>query len=353
MTIQDLKEKKLLLLECVSGSRAYGLATEQSDTDLKGVYYLPREQFFGLQYIPQISNETNDETYYELGRFVELLSKNNPNILELLATSDDCILYKHPLMNALPVRMFLSKLCRETFAGYAATQVKKARGFKKKIVNPVAPERKSIMSFCFIVNDAGSVPLTDWLAENNLKQEHCGLSKIAHTKELYALYHDEKNELHYSGVMSGELANEVSVSSIPKEEPIKAYLFFNKEAYSVYCKDYREYWDWVAKRNENRYALNEAHGKHYDAKNMMHTIRLLQMAEEIGASNTISVKRNNRTELLAIKSGSFEYEDLLEMADDLMGRIDLAFANSALQDTPDMSVIEATLVKMRTELYLR
>jgi hypothetical protein len=36
---------------------------------------LPKDQFYGLQYIPQVSNETNDEVYYELGRFVELLIK--------------------------------------------------------------------------------------------------------------------------------------------------------------------------------------------------------------------------------------------------------------------------------------
>ena len=81
MTIHDIKNKGLLLFECISGSKACGLDTSQSDTDLKGVFYLPVEQFYGLHYIPQISNETNDEVYYELGRFVELLLKNNPNIL--------------------------------------------------------------------------------------------------------------------------------------------------------------------------------------------------------------------------------------------------------------------------------
>ncbi len=35
------------------------------------------------------------------------------------------------------------------------------------------------------------------------------------------------------------------------------------------------------KRNEERWMMNDSHGKGYDAKNMMHTIRLLQEAEEI------------------------------------------------------------------------
>ena len=144
MTIQEIKDKGLLLFECISGSKAYGLDTSQSDTDLKGVFYLPKDLFYGLEYIPQVNNETNDEVYYELGRFVELLCKNNPNILELLASPNECILYRHPLMDKLNIDMFLSKVCKDTFAGYALTQIRKARGHKKKVVNP---KKKNVKPF--------------------------------------------------------------------------------------------------------------------------------------------------------------------------------------------------------------
>ena len=55
MNILDIKEKGLLLFECIGGSKAYGLDTPQSDTDLRGVYYLPKEQFYGLNYIRQVA----------------------------------------------------------------------------------------------------------------------------------------------------------------------------------------------------------------------------------------------------------------------------------------------------------
>ena len=71
LTLEDLHTQNLILLEAVSGSRAYGLATPESDTDIKGVFYLPKSMFYGMEYIPQISNETNDIVYYELGRFIE------------------------------------------------------------------------------------------------------------------------------------------------------------------------------------------------------------------------------------------------------------------------------------------
>lgn len=351
MTIQELKDKGLILFECISGSRAYGLATPKSDTDIKGVFYLPKEQFYGLGDIEQVSNETNDEVYYELGRFVELLLKNNPNMLELLATPEESILYKHPLMGRLTVSMFLSKLCKETFAGYAITQIRKARGFKKKIVNPVAPERKNILDFCFIMQGHIARPLSEWLQEQGFIAARCGLTSIPHAKCLYALFYDPTGDLRYRGIAAGEASNEVSLSSIPKGESLLAYLHFNQESYSAYCKEYREYWDWVSKRNEDRYEGNMRHGKAYDAKNMMHTIRLLQVAEEILRDGTIRVKRGNREELLDIKAGKYDYDDLLRMADGLMEQIQIAYEHSSLPELPDSATIENTLIGIRDELY--
>jgi hypothetical protein len=235
--------------------------------------------------------------------------------------------------------------------GYALTQIKKARGYKKKIVNPVDAVRKTVIDFCFILQGYQSVPLTKWLAQNNFVQEQCGLSNIPHSKGLYALFYDENNVHRYRGIMSSVLANEVSLSSIPKGEKEKAYLFFNVESYSSYCKDYREYREWVEKRNEHRYLGNMEHGKGYDAKNMMHTIRLLQVAEEILTQGKLNVKRLNREELLSVKAGDRPYNELLEMADSLMARIETAYDNSPLPEVPDKEQIEFVLVQMRETLY--
>ena len=57
MTITQIKEQNLLLFECISGSRAYGTDLPHSDTDLKGVFILPKVSFYGLDYIPQVSSE--------------------------------------------------------------------------------------------------------------------------------------------------------------------------------------------------------------------------------------------------------------------------------------------------------
>lgn len=351
MTIEELKSKNLILFEAIAGSKAFGLDTSTSDTDIKGVFYLPKEVFYGTEYIPQVNNETNDIVYYELGRFVELLTKNNPNILELLASPEDCILYRHPVMEQLELSNFISKLCKETFAGYAATQIKKATGLKKKIVNPVDKERKSLADFCYILFGYSSLPLEQWLAKNNLSQEQCGLVNIPHIKDVYALFTDPAGNLGYKGVVRDSESNQVLLSSVPNGQKEVAYLYCNKDAYSAYCKDYREYWDWVEKRNQERYNTNSKHGKNYDSKNMMHTIRLLQSALQILTRGTLNIRVTNRDELLNIKAGKVEYDDLMQIAESLLNAIETAAETSQLLPTPDKANAEKLLVSIRTSLY--
>ncbi len=146
------------------------MENEHSDTDIKGVFYLPKPYYYGLHsdYIAQVSNKTNDEVYYELGRFVELLLKNNPTVMELLATPSDKILFRHPLMDKLKTEWFISKLCQHTFAGFANSQIKKARGLNKKIVNPMAKAKKSVLDFCSVFIDGKSKALNDSIGLNKI-----------------------------------------------------------------------------------------------------------------------------------------------------------------------------------------
>lgn len=349
MTIEYLKKNNLVILECISGSKAYGLDTPESDTDVKGVFIYPKNLYYGLDYVPQVSNDTNDEVYYELGRFMELLSVNNPNILELLNTPQDKILLKHSVFNRINKKMFLSKLCKNTFGKYAISQIKKARGLKKKIVNPMPKEKKSVLDYCFINFKNGSVSLKEYLQKNNLKQENCGLVNIPNMNNVYGLYYNENEK--YKGVIQSENSNDISLSSIEKGEKQITLMYFNKDGYSFYCKEYKEYWDWIEKRNEVRYESTKAHGKKYDAKNMMHTFRLLEMAIEIGESSEINVLRPNRDFLLRIKKGEFEYEELLTQASKKQELLEEVFINSNLPEKPDLNLINRLTFEIRNELY--
>lgn len=352
MTIETLKSQNLLLLECISGSKAYGLDTIHSDTDIKGIYFLPLELYWKQSYIPQISNETNDQTYYEIGRFFELCLKSNPNMLELLATPADCILYKNPLLNSLTPAVFLSKQCKTSFSEYAITQIKKSKGLNKKAFNPMPEKRKDLLDFCYVLDQAASIPLKQWLDSRKINQSHCGLSAIAHTKGMYALYVDPAQNLSFKGIINSINADSVALSSIPKNLPLAAYLFCNQEAYSMHCREYREYKDWLSHRNELRYQSNLKQTEAYDAKNMMHTFRLLVMAEEIIKTGTIQVRQPDREWLLSIRSGAYSLEALLEMADTIQSRIEAAMPHSPLPESPDTDAALEQLFQIRKALYL-
>jgi len=349
MTIEEIRNKGLIVLECISGSRAYGLDTPTSDTDIKGVFVLPKKDYYGLNYIEQINNESNDIVFYELGRFMELLSCNNPNILELLNTPENAIIWKHPFLDEIETDKILSKLCKDTFGKFAYSQIKKAKGLKKKIVNPVDEQRKSILDFCFVNYQNGAIPLLKYLELKNWNQENCGLVNIPSMRDVYGLYYSKSED--YKGIMRKENSNEVCLSSIPKNLEQEGLLYFNRDGYSTYCKDYREYWDWVSKRNEERYRNTQSHGKNYDAKNMMHVFRLLEMACEIGRERKINVKRPNRDFLLSIKSGKYEYEELLIMSDKLQEEMEQSFEQSTLPEAPNREYINEMTYQLREKFY--
>lgn len=349
LTIDWVKNNGLLVFEVITGSKAYGLDTEKSDTDIRGVFILSKDEFYSLDYTAQVSNESNDIVYYELKRFVELLSKNNPNILEMLNVPANCVIQRNVIMDSLQPGMFLSRLCEKTFANYAYTQIRKAYGLEKKIVNPVDKERKSVLDFCFVYKGDESVPLITFLKQQDWDQDDCGLAGIPHLRDCYNLYYS--TEKSYEGVMRSEISNDVCVSNIPKGEVPAGMLYFNKDGYSVYCKKYKEYWDWVAKRNEERYNSTMAHGKNYDAKNMMHVFRLLLMAKEIATEGRINVFRKDRDFLLGIKQGKYEYDELVEKAEKLKNELPDLYKKADLPDEPDLRRINEQLIEMRVKYY--
>jgi uncharacterized protein len=349
LTLDWVKNNGLLVFEAITGSKAYGLDTAESDTDIRGVFVLPQKMYYGFEYTAQVSNASNDIVYYELKRYLELLSKNNPNILELLGLPESCILYQDEMMKQLVPQLFLSKLCEKTFADYAFTQIKKAYSLEKKIVNPVEGKRKSVLDFCFVYERKEGIPLERFLENQNLSQAKMGLAAIPHMKDCYNLFYSES--VAYNGIIRTEEANEVCLSSIPKGEKPMALLYFNKDGYSVYCKRYKEYWEWVARRNEARYKTTMTHGKKYDSKNMLHVFRLLHMAKEIALEGKINVYRKDREYLLSIKEGLFEYDELVLKAEVIRSELPAYYKNSYLPDKPDIEMINELLISMRSAYY--
>ena len=347
-----------MLFDTISGSRAYGTNKPNSDTDYRGVYILPIDNLLGFDYIEQVSDSTNDSVYYEIGRFLQLLQTQNPNIIELFNMPEENIIYKHPLFDEILKYKgdFISKVCRDSFGGYAVAQIKKARGLNKKIVNPMEKERKTILDFCFVVNDYDTMPLRLWLDLRGYHQERCALVNLPHARDTYALFYDQFYDqlpLGYRGIVNAdETSNEVRLTSIPKGQSSVGVMIYNKDGYTKYCKDYKAYWDWDEEKNQDRYNTNMEHGKGYDSKNMMHCIRLIRMATEIAEQKKVIVKRPDAQELLRIRNGEVEYEELLAEAESKILQLDELYANCDLPDKIDPRFVNQLLISFRKKFYV-
>jgi hypothetical protein len=115
-----------VIYRCVVGSRAYGLDTEASDTDLRGVYLAPAEMQWSLFGVPeQFEDAQAQSCYWELQKFLIMALKANPNVLECLYSP--LVEKTTPVGDALlGLRdRFLSQMIFQAFNGYALSQFKK------------------------------------------------------------------------------------------------------------------------------------------------------------------------------------------------------------------------------------
>ncbi|MBM3844685.1 MAG: nucleotidyltransferase domain-containing protein [Verrucomicrobia bacterium] len=118
--------ESFILYRCVVGSRAYGLDTDASDTDRRGIYLAPADLQWSLFGAPeQFEDNAAQSCYWELQKFLTMALKANPNILECLYSP---LVEKVTPLGAELLAMrdvFLSQMIFQTFNGYAMSQFKK------------------------------------------------------------------------------------------------------------------------------------------------------------------------------------------------------------------------------------
>lgn len=408
LTIEILKKNNLIAYEYVRGSNLYNTALPdgKSDIDIGGVYILPNDYLLGLpeNYTPQVSDETNDTTYYELGRWVELLMKCNPTAIESLFVPEDKIIGPvHPSVQIFIDNrdMFLTKEIFKTNLGFAYNQVKRARGLNKKIVNPIT-ERKTVLDFCYVPYNQGTKHVEKWLADNGLKQKYCALVPLPNMHDVYGLYYDfgthiiceygidlrcgedllaldkvfakaatketfkqhklfaqsidkycEYNSIYdivpsgYHGIVSeNSESNDVRHEAVPKGKTPIIIMSFNKDGYTVHCKKYKEYKEWEAKRNPVRYESN-LH-KNYDSKNIYHTIRLIHMSKELAENKGFNIVRTwDRDFLIDIRNHKFEYDYIMDYANNVYNETMEKINDCKLPETVDKDKVNDLLIQAR------
>lgn len=124
-----------VVLRVVLGSRAFGLSTESSDEDRRGVYLPPADWHWSLVKPPEqveLFAPGVEETVWELEKFLRLALQANPNILEVLWSP--LVLHADEIGNELRElrTAFLSKRLFQTYSGYVLSQFRLMRkGFEK------------------------------------------------------------------------------------------------------------------------------------------------------------------------------------------------------------------------------
>lgn len=348
-----------VLYRAVVGSHAYGTNVEGSDIDIKGIFIQSPESVLEDGYKAQIE-VSKDEVYYEIGRFVELVVGGNPTMLELLYSPSDVILEFDSSLSPLweHRNKLLTKQLKWSFGGYAIDQIKKAAGLDKKMNwEDERKIRKNVLDFCYVTDvrkntESGSIPLKQWMEENHLSNEELGLSAIDHFRYTYNLYHDIGMKYDFKGIVSDiDKSNDVSLSSIPKDYYRIGILYFNKDGYSVHCKEYASYETWLKERNTQRYVDVEGHGQRIDGKNMLHCVRLLETATEIAEGKGLNVRRPNKDYLISIRKGQVALEEILKSANEKISNLDELFEKSDLPQKADIEYFKNIVKEIRKTNY--
>lgn len=393
-----MKEQLLKLIEekspgakplylVIRGSHAYGTNVETSDTDYAGIFIQSIDDILGNKYKEQINDDNNDIVIYEVRRFLELLGSNNPTVLELLNTPEDCIIYKDPAFDIILENRdkFITKICAKSFGGYAKMQIQKAKGQnKKQNWEKDKVTRKEVLDFVYVIEGERSIPWKVWNKEKEFEEKFIGVVNVPNARDIYAVYYDglarnmfsenvsesDRNNLikfqkesgksmgfGYKGlVKTGEGANsaesnQLRLSSIPKgEEPI-CVITYNKDGYTQHCNDYKSYQTWLENKNDARWVDVKSHGQKIDGKNMLHCKRLMEMAKEIAEGKGINVRRPNAKELISIRKGEVDLQTLIDNVEKEIIEIDKLFANSSLPDSIDNEFINNLIVKIRKQIY--
>lgn len=307
---ERLKDKIVLLT--IGGSHAYGTNIESSDVDIRGIFEPTKaEMLVNSNFKEEIMDFKTDTTIYNLKKVITLLKKGNPNILEILGTTDDMIfeISKEGKMLKDNLYLFLSKEIRKPFLGYATDQLRRLQ--------------------CALARDEFS---------QSEKEKHILGSiqhQLFHLQTYYSSFNNEEVKLYIDKSKKEDLDNEIFIDINLKHYPLRDFKNIQSEMNNV-IKDY-------SKLNHRNNKKDDAHLN----KHAMHLVRLLLMAKEIFETGQVNTYRKNDINLLmSIRNGYYQKEDrtfkdeFFEMVDDLESDMKKSLAVSILPDQIDDNKVE-------------
>ena len=126
-------EHKKIILKVIVGSQAHGLANKDSDYDYRGVFAVPTSEILSLGAnikTTQWIEGNQDDTSWELGKFLFMATKCNPTVIETFLAPDDprhkiySLELREELRGLFP-HVWNSRGVKDAFIGYGLNQRKK------------------------------------------------------------------------------------------------------------------------------------------------------------------------------------------------------------------------------------
>jgi len=303
---------KNIFLLGLGGSHAYGMEKEDSDLDIRGIAFNSKKEILLGEDFGQVTETAaTDTTIYSFHKILRLLSSNNPNTIEMLGLKPEHYLYLTDIGRKLleKKKMFLSKICIHSFAGYAVAQLRRLENKSARLVSQSKQEEHILKSI------------------QNAKYDF---------KHRYYPHNDSDVKLYIDTAIQEGYQTEIFMDVNLRHYPLRDWAGMWNEMKAIagsYAK--------MGKRNEKAIEHNKL-GKH-----MAHLIRLYMMCIDIlEKEEIITCRTEEHSLLMSIRNGNYLDEnrqpkaEFYELLQDYEKRFEYAKKNTSLPDVPDYKEID-------------
>ena len=319
-----------LILLTRFGSHLYGTNTENSDTDLKGVYIPNAEDILLGRIRASISQkrkksehekntaEDIDEEIYSLDKYLKLVSEGQTVSLDMLFSPKQYHLKNTYLWDCLVEnREKLLTKKAASFIGYCRTQANKY-GIKG---SRVAAARDTL-AFLRVL-DSTTMGAKAKLGEYSDKIE--SFAKNKEFVEIIDIPLANGQEIRHLSVCDRKLPYTSSVGS----------------AYHIIENIVNEY---------GTRALQAEKNESIDWKALSHAVRIGEQAIELFQTHFVEFPRKNAADLLKIKKGELPYKQVSEYIEELFVKVEDAAEKSTLPPSVDLKWIDNFIIDVYGEV---
>ena len=310
-----------VIFETIHGSKMYGTASENSDTDIKGIFLPTYEQLYLGKFPKSIKTSTSngvircnkddvEKEYYSLHYFLDLACEGQTIAIDMLFGPENVRLYTSPLMNFFfdNKTKFLTKKLN-AILGYATGQAIK-------------------------YSNKG----------NTLQQ-----LKMLHNEIVNTEFHPIDKILNISDILisfSEKYPDIFKIRDITKKQSEQCFVIDKSEfSFNAQISVILESLDAkISKYGKRTLVSLENNGTDYKA--LYHAIRCIQMAKEIMLYGTFTYPLKNNEFIIAVKNGKIIKQDIINYIDVELKNVNQLIESSIYPEKVDRSIFNEYLINI-------